>query len=535
MVLAAALLLSALRAPASGPGAAYAEFAAFFQEWRAFQEPAIVDGVADFTGPAMEKQRAALPGWQRRLGAFDTSTWSVEEKIDHKVVEAEMNGLDFDHRVLRPWSADPAFYRLLFDGETDVPRREGPAHPNAIEIWRYTFPLPDQGLADLTRQVGLVPAVLGQARANLSADPRDARDLWFLGRRIKKEESAAFADLAGRARAAGHVGLAAGLERARSAVDEFGAWLESELPRKRNKAGIGVKDYDWYLRHVQLVPRTWAVEVALHERELGRARAQLALVQHRNRNLPPLAPVTDPAEWERLSREGVREFMAFLRQEDVMPVKDYFDAALMERRAPFVPPEGRDFFYQIEFRDPVVMRCHGTHWFDRALALRDPHPSPIRRRPSPYNLWVSRAEGLATATEEMMMSAGLFASRPRAEELVYILVANRAARGLAGLRQLSGEMSLEEALAFAHEQTPYGWLLKDGGTNWAEQELYLRQPFYGTSYLTGKALLEELLAERHAQLGADFTLKRFYAELFDAGMLPVSLIRWQLTGHPPGE
>jgi uncharacterized protein (DUF885 family) len=114
-------------------------------------------------------------------------------------------------------------------------------------------------------------------------------------------------------------------------------------------------------------------------------------------------------------------------------------------------------------------------------------------------------------------------------------VANRAARGLAGLRQLSGELSLEQALAFAHEQTPYGWLRKDGGTNWAEQELYLRQPFYGSSYLTGKAQIESLLAERHAQLGKDFSLKRFYTELFDAGMIPVSLIRWQLTGKGLGE
>jgi uncharacterized protein (DUF885 family) len=114
---------------------------------------------------------------------------------------------------------------------------------------------------------------------------------------------------------------------------------------------------------------------------------------------------------------------------------------------------------------------------------------------------------------------------------VYILVANRAARGLAGLRQHSGEFTLEQALAFAHEQTPYGWLRKDGETNWFEQELYLHQPFYGTSYLTGKAQIESLLAERHAQLGKDFGLKRFYEELFGAGMIPVSLIRWEMTGQ----
>jgi hypothetical protein len=520
--------------PSKPPGS-YADLVAFFREWRAFQEPKARGGGADFTAAAMEKQRRALPSWQARLEAFDTSAFTVEQQIDHAVVTAEMNGLDFDHRVLTPWSRDPAFYRLLHDGETDVPRREGPVHPNSIEIWRYPFPLPEPALGDLTRQVALLPAVLTQARTNLAADAKGARDLWFLGLRIKKEESTAFSELARQASAAGHGDLAAKLQEAKAAVDGFAAWLAAELPRKTKPSGIGVADYDWHLRHVQLVPLTWAQEVALHERELARARAQLALLEHQNRDLPPHHPVTDPAEWERVSRAAVSEFMAFLRDHDVMPVKDYFEEALMERRAGFVPEERRDFFYQIEFRDPLVMRCHGTHWFDRALSLRDPHPSPIRRNPSPYNLWVSRAEGLATATEEMMMSAGLFAGRPRARELVYILVANRAARGLAGLRQVSGEMSLEQALAFAHEHTPYHWLLKDGSTNWAEQELYLRQPFYGSSYLTGKAQIESLLAERHAERGKDFSLKRFYAELFDAGMIPVSLIRWQLTGKRPGE
>ena len=34
-----------------------------------------------------------------------------------------------------------------------------------------------------------------------------------------------------------------------------------------------------------------------------------------------------------------------------------------------------------------------------------------------------------------------------------------------------------------------------------EQQLYLRQPGYGTSYVTGKYLLDELISERAHQLG----------------------------------
>jgi uncharacterized protein (DUF885 family) len=68
-----------------------------------------------------------------------------------------------------------------------------------------------------------------------------------------------------------------------------------------------------------------------------------------------------------------------------------------------------------------------------------------------------------------------------------------------------------------------------------EQQLYLRQPGYGTSYVTGKHLLEDLMRERAQQLGAEFSLKRYFDDVNGAGLIPVSLIRWQLTGKGIGE
>ena len=108
------------------------------------------------------------------------------------------------------------------------------------------------------------------------------------------------------------------------------------------------------------------------------------------------------------------------------------DPALRARGGSFAPPEARDFFDQVDHRDPLPLRCHGSHWFDHARMLREPHASPIRRARLLYNIWDGRAEGLATGMEEMMMSAGLYDAKPRSRELVYVLVANRAARGLAG-------------------------------------------------------------------------------------------------------
>jgi uncharacterized protein (DUF885 family) len=164
---------------------------------------------------------------------------------------------------------------------------------------------------------------------------------------------------------------------------------------------------------------------------------------------------------------------------------------------------------------------------------REPHASPIRRVPLLYNIWDTRAEGLATAMEEMMASAGLYEGKPRSRELVYVMIAQRAARGLAGLKMHGNQLSLDQAVRFASENTPYGWMKPDGDLVWAEQGLYLEQPGYGSSYLAGKAMLESLLGERARQLGADFSVRRFMDELNASGMIPVPMIRSEMTGQPP--
>ena len=66
-----------------------------------------------------------------------------------------------------------------------------------------------------------------------------------------------------------------------------------------------------------------------------------------------------------------------------------------------------------------------------------------------------------------------------------------------------------------------------------EQHLYLQQPSYGTSYLIGKMQIEQLMGVRRRQLGDAFTVKRFMDELDACGLIPMSLITWELTGEKP--
>ena len=96
---------------------------------------------------------------------------------------------------------------------------------------------------------------------------------------------------------------------------------------------------------------------------------------------------------------------------------------------------------------------------------------------------------MATGMEEMMLHAGLFDDEPRAREIVWIMLAQRAARGLGTLYAHANEFTMKQAADFQVQWTPRGWMRPDLDLLGIEQQLYLRQPGYGTSYITGKILL----------------------------------------------
>ena len=160
-----------------------------------------------------------------------------------------------------------------------------------------------------------------------------------------------------------------------------------------------------------------------------------------------------------------------------------------------------------------------------------PNPSPVRRGALLYNIWDSRAEGMATGFEEIAMRTGLFDATPRSRELVWIMLAQRAARGLGSLYAQANIFTLQQARDFHVAWTPRGWMREDLDLLGFEQLLYLRQPGYGTSYITGKALIDRLMGEQGQRLGDRFSLPAFFEEFDNAGVIPVSMIRWQMTGQ----
>ena len=512
----------------------YTSLVSFFKEWRAFEKPSLLNGAPDYTAVNFNKRWAAFKSLQSRLNKMDTSSWTIEQKNDWMLVWAEMNGYDFNHRVLKPWNRDPAFYKTIFTERSDVPAHEGPTHHAVIDLWKYTFPLSAADKKNLIDQLKVITPLNEQAKLNLTGN---AKELWIAGISDIQSQKDDLKELLAKPGVKQDMALQNIIHQSIASTEKLVKWLEAASYKKTGPSGIGKENYNWYAKHVHLVPLTWDDQVTLLKRELSRAWASLKLEEHRNRNLPMLAEANTAMEYDSLKEKSVKSILQFLDQQQLLTMKNYYEPALRAHEGSFVPKEKRNFFLITMHYDPRPLFSHFYHWFELAQMDLEPHVSEIRRDPLLYNIFDSRNEGMATAVEEVFMNAGLYDDNPRVREIVYILIAQRAARGLGSLYAHANEMTMEEAGKVHAQYTPRGWMKTEKELLKFEQHLYMRQPGYGTSYITGKFLIDEAMAEyaREMELSGEiFSIKNFLDRMNQIGSVPPAIGTLELTKNNIG-
>ena len=300
-------------------------------------------------------------------------------------------------------------------------------------------------------------------------------------------------------------------------------WLQANRKDMTAQAGVGKEAFDWYLKHVKLMPYTSDEIVVLGERELDRLWALYALEQHRNRELPELTISKSSGEYaDRINRtdERIRDFLV---EEEIITIPDYIGK--LDTNVPWiVRPDGPNYWEQVQYRDPTPDHLHAVipgHRFDGVLERNNPHP--IRGRLTSG----ARTEGWAVYLEEGMLHAGLLEELPRVRELIYIFGIFRAARVPADVWLQLNQMTVGEAVEYWMERTPY----LDENVARVDAEIYLRRPpGYGLGYTIGMLQMQQLVGDRKMQLGDDFVLKDFHDAFMRAGRLPLSLLRWEMTG-----
>jgi hypothetical protein len=517
------MALAAPLAPSAAEGqtdAGWDDLAALHAELAALRSPARVDGIPQYGAAAVTARAAAVEDVQERLQRIDPEGWSVSGKVDYLLVWAMANGLEFEHRVTRPWQRDPILY---LNEVRRVPFVNLPLSGDEAERWR--------------ERLAAVPATLAQAEQNLTEALGELADLTLFhlsnfdgvgqGQPYRNEPPSGtvgwFEDLCRRV-ADEQPGDSVGCQAALEAVVRYRDWLAAERSEMPASAGVGSENLGWYFRNVRLLPFGVDQMALLGEREYHRYRAAYEIVRNRNRTLPELELTRSRQQHERRTHEAEAQIRHMLRDQELLIFPE--DMPPSFETDTFWSPRAltdRHFWEELQFRNALNNHIHASvpgHRFDGLLARRV--ENPIRQGYGDS----SRAEGWATYLEEMLLLAGITRDVPQADELFYVALMKRATRIFAETKMHAGEFSLDEANRYMIDDVPY--MEEDLGRY--DLEGYLRRPGSGSGYIIGKIQIEQLLSERSRELGADFELGAFHDDLLSRGMIPLTLIRWEMTG-----
>ncbi len=513
----------------------YACLVDLFQEFREFIKPEVIDGVPDFTAASMEKQYNGLQQLQKRLVAIDMSDWSVEHQIDFHVVRAEMNGVEYDHRVLRQWARDPGFYNLT-DG---IYPRLLVHHSRSLSNWglyKPEVPLPESGVADFRKKLQTVPKLFAQAKINLM---EAAGDLATVAIRVK-EKDIEMLNRFGVQFAEHHPELVPYVDQAVTATEDFRDWLIANKDTMTAAAGVGKENYNWWMKNVHLIPYTWDEFHTMIQSEYNRAICFLQLEEHKNRKLPDFTLTSSEEENIRRQRETAAKVMDFLREEEIITVPEDLSPLppdhypRMWGMSAYLRPNYRGYFEQTNDREPMCNILHVifSHYYvgGRKIWYQTGDKRPIRSDIRLYDMHEARSEALGFGVEEWLMQTGLFDDRPRSREITFIWMAFRTARALSDLKMHSNEYTLEEGRKNFAELLPYPWADEDSDAVWWDTEETLRAPGHSSNYTVGKNMMQQLMADRSRQLGDTFTIRQFFDDFINGGIIPISLTRWELTG-----
>jgi hypothetical protein len=526
---AAILSAIALAVTAAGPALADApsgsgdhnDLLQVFEDYQAWKKPDPTLGLPDYSAGALARKRRDLGVLQARMQDMNVAAWSVPQQVDYLTVRAELDQQDFIFQVTRPWARDPVFYIA-----------------GMLEIAFTELPVEGENLDLLRRQLRAVPAALSTARENLTDVAADYADLAIRSLILSDGVENGYPyraqppdgvigwydDLLARTEVQPE--LRPDVEAALEALREFHSWLVDNRRAMTAENGVGKDALDWFVQYALLLPYTSEEMVSLLQREYDRLWGFYALERQRNRRLPELALSVSREQYQQRLADTDRLVRDFLVEEAFISIPDFIpdDWREMGYNVPWIvratPP---NFWEQVQFRDPAPDHLHAVipgHRFDAMVAENLPHP--IRSQVN----FGARWQGWAVYLEEAALQAGALESRPRTRELIYVFGIWRAARSLGDIWNQWNEMTANETADYWQSATP----LLDPDV--ARKYAYLRpMPGHGLEYTIGNFEMWRLLAERKRQLGDAFVLQDFHDEFIAKGRIPISLIRYEMTGR----
>jgi len=479
-----------------------------------------------------------------QVRATKIEKWTKDDRIDWLLFRAQLEEVDFGERVLKLEQTNPLTYVnecssaifSLLKKEYDTPRNRALSAAARFKAMPGLFAEAEK---NLQKPVRLYAQLAIQSARNI--DPLFKESTAPLAKDLSEAERADFEK---------------SRDGALAAIHGFADRLEKKLPRMVDFAPMGEANYNYYLKHVLLLPLN-AVQVEMLGRaELARYRALEALLPdpsmadpnpERAKSVPP-----DQEAFLKAYESREAEMIDFLKSHQLITLPDYLGKfeirQLPEAFKPtspggfmnppgvydkdpvgffFIPtynPKSKNFYLRAAIEDPRPILGHeGIPGHFMQLSIANHLPNEIRRQ-NQNGVFV---EGWALYGEEMLMRTGLYPEGSAAQGQILRLSRYRAARIGVDVNLHTGKWTFEQAVNYFMEA---GGLDREAAEG--EAAGAATQPTQKIWYITGKWQIMNLLGKYYDKMGANFRLGQFHDDLVKNGSLPVSIIEWILLDDP---
>ncbi len=498
------------------------------------------DRLTDYAPTKIDERARHVRELLDKVRGSKIDSWPKEERIDAILFRAQLEEADFGNRVLKFERTNPQLYVgectnaifSLLKKEYDTPKKRTLA---ATARMKQMPALLQQGLGNLRNPVKLYAQLaIDSAR---SADPLFQKSLMALDVDLSQAEHDEFV----RAR-----------DTALAALHGFADELEKRLPKMVAFTPMGEANYNYFLKHVLLLPLNAADVEMIGRVELARYRALEALLPDpkladpdpkRSTNIPP-----DQESFLKAYESREQEMIDFLKQHHLVTLPDYLGKfeirQLPEAFKPtspggfmnppgvydkdpagfyFIPaynPDSKNFYIRAAIEDPRPILGHeGIPGHFLQLSIANHLPDEIRRQHAD-GVFV---EGWALYGEEMLMRTGLYPENSPAQGQILRLSRYRAARIGVDVNLHTGRWTFEQAVKYFMEA---GGLDREAAEG--EAAGAASNPHQKISYIIGKWQIMNLLGRYRDRQGEKFSLGQFHDDLIKNGSLPVSIIEWIL-------
>jgi len=479
-----------------------------------------------------------------QVRATKTEKWTKDDRIDWLLFRAQLEEVDFGENILKLEQTNPLTYVnecsnaifSLLKKEYDTPRNRALSAAARFKAMPGLFAEAEK---NLQKPVKLYAQLAIQSARNI--DPLFKESTAPLAKDLSEAERADFEK---------------SRDGALAAIHGFADRLEKKLPRMVDFAPMGEANYNYYLKHVLLLPLN-AVQVEMLGRaELARYRALEALLPdpsmadpnpERAKSVPP-----DQEAFLKAYESREAEMIDFLKSHRLITLPDYLGKfeirQLPEAFKPtspggfmnppgvydkdpvgffFIPtynPKSKNFYLRAAIEDPRPILGHeGIPGHFMQLSIANHLPNEIRRQ-NQNGVFV---EGWALYGEEMLMRTGLYPEGSAAQGQILRLSRYRAARIGVDVNLHTGKWTFEQAVNYFMEA---GGLDREAAEG--EAAGAATQPTQKIWYITGKWQIMNLLGKYYDKMGANFRLGQFHDDLVKNGSLPVSIIEWILLDDP---